>query len=128
MCVTKVYNYVVRDFGVTLDPELTFTPYMYINILSRDCFYQFRQLPIVTQSLTASATSTLIHVAVTTRLHYCGSLYVGLPATLDRVASIGSCVVLLTALLAVSPNFACFCLYARRTPLHGFLITQRRYH
>ena len=78
---------VVRDLGVTLDQELTFTPH--INRLSRDCFYQLRQLRTVARSLTASATCTLIHAFVTTRLDYCCSLYVGLPSgrlgCLDRI-------------------------------------------
>src|SRR6218665_2407827 len=59
------------------------------NILSRDCFYQLRQLRTVTRSLTQSATSTLVHAFVANRLDYCYSLYAGLPAcrlgSLDRV-------------------------------------------
>src|SRR6218665_1203195 len=47
----------VRDLGVTLDCRLTFATH--INLLSRDCFYQLRQLRTVTRSLTPSATSTL---------------------------------------------------------------------
>ena len=68
----------VRDLGVTLDCELTFSTH--INLLSRDCFYQLRQLLTVTPSLTASATATLVHAFVANRLDYCSSLYAGLPA------------------------------------------------
>src|SRR6218665_1509579 len=50
------------------------------NLLSRDCFYQLRQLRNVTRSLTPSATSTLVHSFVANRLDYCCSLYAGLPA------------------------------------------------
>src|SRR6218665_128560 len=61
----------------------------HINLLSRDCFYQLRQLRTVTRSLTASATATLVHAFVANRLDYCSSLYAGLPACrlacLDRV-------------------------------------------
>ena len=68
----------MRDLGFTLDRELTFT--LHINLLSRDCFYQLRQLRTVARSLTASAASTLVHAFVTSRLDYCCSLYAGLPA------------------------------------------------
>src|SRR6218665_1875860 len=77
----------VRDLGVTLDCQLTFATR--ISLLSRDCFYQLRQLRTVTRSLTPSATSTLVHAFVANRLDYCCSLYAGLPAcrlgSLDRV-------------------------------------------
>src|SRR6218665_43128 len=68
----------VRDLDVTLDCELTFSTH--INLFSRDCFYQLRQLRTVTRSLTASATATLVHAFVENRLDYCSSLYAGLPA------------------------------------------------
>lgn len=55
-----------RDLGIILDRELTFA--VHINLLSRDCFYQLRQLHTVTRSLTASATSTFIRAFVTNRL------------------------------------------------------------
>jgi hypothetical protein len=77
----------VCDLGVTLDQELTFT--LHINRLSHDCFYQLCQLRTVARSLTASATCTLIHAFVTTRLDYSCLLYAGLPAgqleCLDRI-------------------------------------------
>src|SRR6218665_241191 len=77
----------VRDLDVTLDCELTFSTH--INLFSRDCFYQLRQLRTVTRSLTAYATATLVHAFVANRLDYCSSLYAGLPACrlgcLDRV-------------------------------------------
>src|SRR6218665_3705115 len=81
------FSSAVRDLGVTLDCELTFSTH--INLLSRDCFYQLHQLRTVTRSLTASATATLVHVFIANRLDYCSSLYAGLPARrmgcLDRV-------------------------------------------
>src|SRR6218665_3508877 len=68
-------------------PLLTFSTH--INLLSRDCFYQLRQLRTVTRSPTASASATLVHAFVANRLDYCSSLYAGLPACrlggLDRV-------------------------------------------
>ena len=77
----------VRDLGVTLDQELTFT--RHINLLCRSCYYQLRQLRVVLRSLTFNAALTLIHAFVISRLDYCSALYVGLPVTrvgcLDRV-------------------------------------------
>ena len=81
------FSSVVRDLGVTLDCELTFIPHL--NLLSRNCFYQLRQLRTVARSLTFSSASTLVHAFVTSRLDYCSLLYAGLPGIrlgcLDRV-------------------------------------------
>ena len=68
----------VRDLGVTLDQELTFT--RHINLLCRACYYQLRQLRVVFRSLTSNAALTLIHSFIVSRLDYCSALYVGLPA------------------------------------------------
>src|SRR6218665_3337893 len=48
--------------------------------LSRDCYYQLRQLRTVARSLTATAAITLVHAFITLRLDYCSTLYTGLPA------------------------------------------------
>jgi hypothetical protein len=68
----------VRDLGVTLDQELTFA--CHISQLCRSCYYQLRQLRVVSRSLTHDATATLVHSFVITRIDYCSSLYIGLPA------------------------------------------------
>ena len=82
-----VFSSSVRDLGVTLDQELTFV--RHINLLSRDSYYQLRQLKVVSRSLTPDAASTLVHAFIVSRLDYCSALYLGLPATrigcLDRV-------------------------------------------
>ena len=67
----------VRDLGVILDQELTFSKH--ILTLSRACYYQLRQLRVVTRSLSFSSASMLVHAFVCSRLDYCSSLYVGLP-------------------------------------------------
>src|SRR6218665_2909339 len=81
------FSSAVRDLGITLDCELTFSTHIYL--LSRDCFYQLRQLRTVTRPLTASETATLVHAFVANRLYYFSFLYSGLPACrlgcLDRV-------------------------------------------
>src|SRR6218665_262565 len=83
------FSSAVRELGVTMGCQLTFATH--INLLSRDCFYQLRQLRTVTRSLTPSATSTLVHAFVANRLDYCCSFYAGLPAcrlgSFDRVLS-----------------------------------------
>ena len=77
----------VSDLGILLDQELTFAPHL--NRLSRDCFYQLRQLRTVARSLSSGAATTLVHSFVTARLDYCLSLYSGLPSArltcLDRI-------------------------------------------
>jgi ribonuclease P/MRP protein subunit RPP40 len=72
----------VRDLGIILDQELTFT--RHINLLCRSCYYQLRQLKVVSRSLSFNAASTLVHSFVVSRLDYCSTLYHGLPA--DRIA------------------------------------------
>jgi hypothetical protein len=68
----------VRNLGVILDQELTFT--RHINLLCRSCYYQLRQLKVISRSLTSRAAATLVHAFVVSRLDYCSSMYVGLPA------------------------------------------------
>src|SRR6218665_1747722 len=46
--------------------------------LCRDCYYQLRQLRVISRALTSTATA--VHAFVTSRLDYCSTLYVGLPA------------------------------------------------
>src|SRR6218665_2986930 len=79
------FSLTVRDLGLTLNQQLTFAPH--INRLCRDCYYQLRQLRVISRSLTSTA--TLVHAFVTSRLDYCSTLYVGLPAVrlgcLERV-------------------------------------------
>src|SRR6218665_3115414 len=72
---------------VTLDQELTFV--RHINLLCRSCYYQLRQLRVVSRSLSPVAASTLVHAFVVSRLDYCSAIYEGLPTCrvkfLDRV-------------------------------------------
>src|SRR6218665_2994802 len=89
------FSSTARDLGVTLDQELTFAPH--IHLLCRACYYQLRQLRTVSCSLTSTATATLVHPFVTSRLDYCSSLYIGLPATrlncLNRVLRSAACLI-----------------------------------
>src|SRR6218665_1113337 len=72
------FSLTVRDLGLTLDQRLTFAPH--INRLCRDCYYQLRQLSVNFRSLTSTATATLVHAFVTSRLDYCSTLYLCLPS------------------------------------------------
>ena len=69
-----------RVLDVLLDWELTFA--LHLHRLSRDCYYQLRQLRTVARSHTASAATrpTLVHAFITSRLDYCSTIYTGLPA------------------------------------------------
>jgi hypothetical protein len=67
----------VRDLGVILDQELSFTKH--ISLLSRSCYYHLRQLRVVSRSLSVSSATALVHAFVCCRLDYCSSLFIGLP-------------------------------------------------
>ena len=60
-----------------------------MNLLCRSCYYQLRQLKVISRSLSPSAASTLVHAFVVSRLDYCSAIYHGLPAcrtgSLNRV-------------------------------------------
>src|SRR6218665_605271 len=56
---TFVFSTSVRDLGVILDQELSFV--QHITALTRSCFYHLRQLRLVSRSLSASSTATLVH-------------------------------------------------------------------
>src|SRR6218665_1744478 len=83
------FSVTVQGLGVTLDQELTFAPH--INRLFCGCYYQLRQIRIISLSLTSAATATLVHAFVSARLDYCSTLYAGLPGLrlgcLERVIS-----------------------------------------
>src|SRR6218665_3026393 len=74
---TFVFSTSVRDLGVIPDQELSFVEH--ITALTRSCFYHLRQLRVVSRSLSASSTTTLVHAFIVNRLDHCSSLYCGLP-------------------------------------------------
>src|SRR6218665_616 len=74
---TFVFSTSVRDLGVILDQELSFVEH--ITALTHSCFYHLRQLGVVSRSLSASSTATLVHAFIVNRLDHCFSLYCGLP-------------------------------------------------
>ena len=62
----------VRCLGVVLDGELTFASHT--RQLSRNCFYQLRQLWSVRCLLTKDAVKMLVHASVLSRIDYCNSV------------------------------------------------------
>ena len=66
----------VRDLGVILDQELSFTKH--INSVTRSCFYQLRQLRVISRSLSSNAAAILVHAFISSRLDYCSTLYAGI--------------------------------------------------
>ena len=83
-CRTRT-NAITHNCLVTLDQKLTFV--RQINLLCGSCYYQLRQLRVV--SLSPAAASTLVHAFVISRLDYCSEIYERLPTCrlkcLDRV-------------------------------------------
>src|SRR6218665_3335830 len=60
-----------------------------IDTRARSCYYQLRQLRVVSRSLSCSAAAARVHAFVTSRLDHCSSILAGLPlahtARLDRL-------------------------------------------
>jgi hypothetical protein len=79
-----VFSTSVRNLGVVLDMELTFSEHL--NLLCRACFYQLRQIRVISRSLSLNASHALVHAFVCSRIDYCSSIYVGLP--LGRIAQL----------------------------------------
>jgi len=110
----------VRDFGVILDQELSF--FLHINQLARSCYYQLRQLRIVSRSLSCSAAAALVHAFVTSRLDHCNSILLGLPLALTaRLDQVLCCA---ARLIGRIPKYASVSAYMHDM-LHWLPITQR---
>src|SRR6218665_194862 len=81
------YSTTVRDLGLTLDPEFSFSEH--VNLITRSCYYQLHQLRVIMRSLSHDAAVVLVHAFVTSRIDHSCSVLVGLPlgliGRLDRV-------------------------------------------
>src|SRR6218665_696780 len=71
------FSTTVRDLGLTLDQELSFSDH--VNLITRSCYYQLRQLRVVMRSLSHDAAVVLVHAFVTSRTDHSCSVLVGLP-------------------------------------------------
>src|SRR6218665_3548392 len=112
----------VRDLGVILDQELSFAEH--ISLLTRSCFYQLRQLRVVSRSLSSSSTATLVYAFILNRLDYCSSLFLGLPYV--RLRPLDGVLGAAARLIGGVPNFGHIGEFMRDRPtLHWLPVCQR---
>src|SRR6218665_23357 len=62
------FSTTVRDLGLTLNQELNFSEH--VNLITRSCYYQLRQLRVVMRSLSHDASVVLVHAFVTSRIDH----------------------------------------------------------
>ena len=53
---------------------------MHVNNVCKSCFYHLRNIKCIRKYLSKSATESLVHALVSSRLDYCNSLLYGLPS------------------------------------------------
>ncbi len=68
------------NLGVTWDTELSLKKQ--VENTCKSAFYHLRNIYRIRKCLSKSDTETLVHAYITSRLDYCNSLYIGLPAYL----------------------------------------------
>ena len=114
------FSLTVRDLGLTLDQELGLS--QHVNLISQSCYYQLRQLRVVSRSLSHDALVVLVHAFVTSRIDHCCSILVGLPlgvlGRLDRVMRSAA------RLIGRIPKFGSVSAYMRDV-LHWLPVAQR---
>merc|ERR1711937_896036 len=66
----------LRNLGVIMDKHLTMSPHIQNTV--RNAFFKIREISYYRRFLTSSATKSLIHAYVTSRLDYCNGLLYGL--------------------------------------------------
>src|SRR6218665_65741 len=115
-----VFSTTVRDLGLTLDQELNLSEH--VNLITRSCYYQLRQLRVVMCSLSHDAAVVLVHAFVTSRIDHSYSVLVGLPlgliGRLDRILRSAA------RLIGHIPKYACVSAYMRDV-LHWLSVSQR---
>ena len=67
----------LRNLGVIMDQHLTMSDHVQATV--RNAFFKIREISYYRKFLSASATKTLVHAYVTSRLDYCNGLLYGLP-------------------------------------------------
>lgn len=70
-------SYSIRNMGVIFDSSLTFQSH--ISSITKTAFYH-RNITCLRPTVNTKDTETLIHALITSRLDYCYSLLIGLPA------------------------------------------------
>ena len=77
----------LRNLGVIMDQHLTMSDHVQATVKS--VFFKIREVSYYRKFLTSSATKTLIHAYVTSRLDYCNGLLYGLPKeTTNKLQSV----------------------------------------
>ena len=74
----------VRDLGVTLDNNLSFSAH--ISNLSRSNFYQLRRLRAVRRSVSMPVFKSMVHAFVCSKIDFCNSILIGLQSVLNAAA------------------------------------------
>lgn len=70
----------VRNLGVMMDSSMLMEKH--VNTVCKSAYYQLRRIGHIRHCLTKSATRTLVHALVTSRIDYCNALLHGLPRCL----------------------------------------------
>ena len=70
----------IRNLGVIMDEHLTMVSH--VNHIVQLAFLKIREISYYRKFLTSSATKTLVHAYITSRLDYCNGLLCGLPNSL----------------------------------------------
>ena len=82
-----------RDLGVWLDSKLTMSTH--IDKTYGATFFYLYNIQYIRKFLSKEITETLIHTFITSRLHYCNSLFYGLPnsliSKLQRIQNVYAC-------------------------------------
>ena len=77
----------IRNLGVIMDKHLSMNAH--ISHVVKTAFLKIREISYYRKYLTSSATKTLIHAYVTSRLDYCNGLLYGLPKeSINRLQSV----------------------------------------
>ena len=72
----------VRNLGIIFTSQMTMAEH--VNTVTRNCFYQLRQLPFIRRSLSPDTAKLLIHAFISSRVNYCNSLLFGATANVAR--------------------------------------------
>src|SRR6218665_243008 len=114
------FSTTVRGLGLTLDQELNL--FDHVNLITRSCYYQLRQLRVVMRSFSHDAAVVLVHAFITSRIdHSCSvlvGLLLGLIGRLDRVLRSAA------RLIGHIPKYASVSAYMREV-LHWLPVSQR---
>lgn len=82
LLIIIIITQTARNLGVTLDDQLSFTAN--IAATTRSCRYMLHNIRRIRRLLTQKAAQVMVQALVMSRLDYCNSLLIGLPACAIR--------------------------------------------